>query len=115
MSLPDPEATPCLSADEAFAQLGIDRTTGYRAIRDGTFPVPVIRVGRLIRVPTLALRRLLAVEEPDNNSSTQYPEGTASSAQDDEHELVDLSESARPQRTRRDRTAVQRQRRGSRA
>ncbi len=57
--VPDPAERPCISADEAFAELGIDRTTGYRAIRDGTFPIPVIRVGRLIRVPTLALRRLL--------------------------------------------------------
>jgi len=57
--VPDPAERPCISADEAFAELGIDRTTGYRAIREGTFPIPVIRVGRLIRVPTLALRRLL--------------------------------------------------------
>ncbi len=56
---PDPAKRSCVSADEAFAELGIDRTTGYRAIRAGTFPIPVIRVGRLIRVPTLALRRLV--------------------------------------------------------
>lgn len=57
--IPDPAQRSCVSADEAFAELGIDRTTGYRAIREGKFPIPVIRVGRLIRVPTLALRRLL--------------------------------------------------------
>lgn len=57
--IPDPAHRACVSADEAFAELGIDRTTGYRAIREGTFPIPVIRIGRLIRVPTLALRRLL--------------------------------------------------------
>ena len=50
----------CLSAEETFRQLGIDRTTGYRAIRAGTFPLPVIRVGRLIKVPAAALQRLLA-------------------------------------------------------
>ena len=57
--LPDPATRPCLSADEAFGGSGIDRTTGYRAIQEGTFPMPVIRVGRLIRVPTPALRQLL--------------------------------------------------------
>lgn len=57
--IPDPDLRSCVTADEAFAELGIDRATGYRAIREGTFPIPVIRVGRLIRVPTLALRRLL--------------------------------------------------------
>jgi predicted DNA-binding transcriptional regulator AlpA len=57
--IPDPTTRSCLTADEAFAELGIDRTTGYRAIQEGTFPVPIIRVGRLIRVPTAPLRRLL--------------------------------------------------------
>jgi predicted DNA-binding transcriptional regulator AlpA len=47
------------TADEAFALLGVDRTTGYRSIKDGTFPVPVIKVGRLIRVPVAPLQALL--------------------------------------------------------
>lgn len=73
--IPDPRTRPCLSADEAFAELGIDRTTGYRAIKEGTFPVPVIRVGRLIRVPTAAFRRLL---DPDNSGiADRYPEDPA--------------------------------------
>jgi len=54
-----------ISAEQAFAQLGIDRSTGYKAIRNGTFPVPVIRVGRLIRVPVAPLRRLLETGEDD--------------------------------------------------
>ncbi len=53
----------CVSAEEAFRLLGIDRTTGYRAIKDDTFPLPVIRVGRLLKVPTAALHRLL---DPDH-------------------------------------------------
>ena len=61
--IPDPATRACITADEAFAELGIDRTTGYRAIKEGTFPVPVIRVGRLIRVPTAALRRLLDADD----------------------------------------------------
>ena len=71
--IPDPSERPVISAEEAFAELGIDRSTGYKAIREGTFPVPVIRVGRIIRVPTAALRQLLQL---DNSSAPSSPEGT---------------------------------------
>lgn len=60
--VPDPTDRPCLSADEAFDHLGIDRTTGYRAIKSGCFPLPVIRIGRTIRIPTAALLELLRLE-----------------------------------------------------
>jgi excisionase family DNA binding protein len=60
--IPDPADHPVMTAEEAFAELGIDRSTGYKAIRDGTFPLPVIRVGRIIRVPTAAVRRLLEID-----------------------------------------------------
>jgi predicted DNA-binding transcriptional regulator AlpA len=60
--LPKSVERPTISAEEAFAHLGIDRTTGYRAIRQGRFPVEVIRIGRVIRVPTNALRRLLELD-----------------------------------------------------
>ena len=54
---------PVISAEQAFGILGIDRGTGYRAIREGTFPVPVLHIGKLIRVPTVALVRLLQLGE----------------------------------------------------
>lgn len=76
--IPDPSARACLTAEEAFAELGIDRTTGYRAIREGTFPVPVIRVGRLIRVPTVALLRVLA--PGDTRIDGGYPDDPATDA-----------------------------------
>jgi predicted DNA-binding transcriptional regulator AlpA len=66
--LPDPTERPVISAEEAFRELGIDRTTGYRSIRDGTFPVEVVRVGRIIRVPTIALRRLLHLDSAEPES-----------------------------------------------
>jgi predicted DNA-binding transcriptional regulator AlpA len=56
---------PVVSAEEAFQLLCIDRTTGYKAIRDGTFPLPVVRIGRVIRIPTAALVQLL---DPDLGS-----------------------------------------------
>lgn len=82
-SLPDPEVQPFLSAEEAFAVFGIDRKTGYRAIKDGSFPIAVVRVGRLIRVPTAAVARLLRGADAlpnDEPATTGYPEGTAPSA-----------------------------------
>ena len=59
----DPKVRPVLSAHEAFDLLGIDRNTGYKAIKDGTFPIRVVYVGRAIRIPTAALVRLLESEE----------------------------------------------------
>jgi predicted DNA-binding transcriptional regulator AlpA len=60
--IPEVAERPVMSAEEVFAELGIDRSTGYKAIRDGTFPLPVLRIGRIIRVPTVAVRRLLQLD-----------------------------------------------------
>jgi hypothetical protein len=49
-------------AEVAFEALGIGRTAGYQQIRDGGFPVPVLRLGRVYRVPTLPLLELLGVQ-----------------------------------------------------
>ena len=111
-ALPDPIERPCLPADEVFAHLGIDRTTGYRAIRDGRFPLPVVRVGRLIRVPTGALLRLLM---GDGANSEQYPDATDRSDEAPEQDGASPSGPARPDRARQGRHAVHRQPHGSRA
>jgi predicted DNA-binding transcriptional regulator AlpA len=66
----DVRQRPVISAEEAFRLLDIDRTTGYKAIRDGTFPVPVFRIGRAIRVPTAALLRLLNPSESHDEGET---------------------------------------------
>ena len=82
MPVPDPVTQPCISAEQAFALLGIERKTGYRAIKDGSFPVPVIRVGRLIRVPTAPLARLLEGHEHEgaapDEAQEKYPDRTGS-------------------------------------
>lgn len=76
--IPDPTTRSCVTADEAFAELGIDRTTGYRAIQEGTFPVPIIRVGRCIRVPVAPLMRLLdPLSDPDLYDSESTAERPA--------------------------------------
>lgn len=41
--------------------LGIGRTISYALVRENRFPVPILRVGRLIRVPTAPLLELLGV------------------------------------------------------
>ena len=55
----DANARPMtLSVPEAGRQLGISRNSAYEAVRRGE--LPVVRFGRLIRVPMAALERLLA-------------------------------------------------------
>ena len=58
--MPDPAETPFVTALEAGNLLGISRHTVYAAIQSGA--IPSIRVGRLIRVPVAALRRMAALE-----------------------------------------------------
>jgi hypothetical protein len=59
---------PTVSLREACDILGFGSWAGYRAVSEGTFPVPVIRVGRAIRVPTAPLRALLEIDEPASAS-----------------------------------------------
>lgn len=47
-----------LTVPEAAKLLGIGRQTAYEAVRTGA--IPVIRFGRVIRVPRCVLERLLA-------------------------------------------------------
>lgn len=47
----------------AAAILGLSRNTAYALAREGGFPVPVLRVGRLYRVSVPALLELLGVAD----------------------------------------------------
>lgn len=47
------------SIEEACARLGIGRSLGYQLAREGRFPVRILRIGRLYRVPRAELARLL--------------------------------------------------------
>ena len=44
---------------QAGALLGIGRSTTLRMLQDGTFPCPVLRLGKQYRVPVASLRKLL--------------------------------------------------------
>ncbi|MFD9794374.1 DNA-binding protein [Streptomyces sp. NPDC059070] len=47
----------------AARALGICSATGYKLIRLGSFPCPVLRVGGQYRIPTAFLLRALGIEE----------------------------------------------------
>ena len=51
---------PLLSVEEAAVLLGETRSTLYRSIKAGTFPLPIFRIGQRIRIPRRSIERLLA-------------------------------------------------------
>jgi excisionase family DNA binding protein len=60
---PDIEATalpPTLTVPQAAQVLGIGRTLAYELVRTGAWPTPIVRAGRLIKIPTAPLLELLA-------------------------------------------------------
>jgi hypothetical protein len=42
--------------------MGISRMHASRSIKAGTFPVPIIRMGNRVIIPTAPLRELLGIE-----------------------------------------------------
>jgi len=48
-----------LDLPTAASLLGIGRTLAYELVRSGTWPTPIIRMGRLIKVPSRPLLDLL--------------------------------------------------------
>lgn len=47
----------------AARALGVGRTAAYELVRKGTWPTPVIRLGRLILIPRAHLLGLLGLSE----------------------------------------------------
>lgn len=50
---------PLLSVEETAILLGEARSTLYRAVKDGTLPLPMFRIGARIRIPRVAVERLI--------------------------------------------------------
>jgi hypothetical protein len=48
----------------AAAVLGVSSQAAYDLIKVGGWPTPVLRLGKLIRIPTRPLVALLALDEP---------------------------------------------------
>jgi excisionase family DNA binding protein len=53
-----------VSVEEAARLLGIGRTLAYRLAAADELPVPVVRIGRKLRIPAAPLRALLGLR-PD--------------------------------------------------
>jgi hypothetical protein len=47
----------------AAAVLGVSQRVAYQLIRTGGWPTPVLRLGRLIKIPTSALLTLLVLDD----------------------------------------------------
>lgn len=50
---------PLVDLPTAAKVLGIGRGLAYELVREGTWPTPVVRMGKLIRIPTSCLQRVL--------------------------------------------------------
>ena len=56
---------PLLSVEETANLLGETRSTLYRALKAGTLPLPVFRIGSRIRIPRRAVERLIDGLDPE--------------------------------------------------
>jgi hypothetical protein len=54
---------------------GLSRTQAYLAVERGKFPVPVLKVGRRLVVPTAPLCRLLGIDPLSNGEGGPAPPG----------------------------------------
>lgn len=50
-----------MSVKEAAARLGIGSGTAYESIKRGHFPLRIIRVGKLIRIPVAEVQAALGI------------------------------------------------------
>jgi predicted DNA-binding transcriptional regulator AlpA len=53
---------PVVDPPTAARLLGIGRTVAYQLVKNNEWPTPVIRIGRLIRVPTAPPLALLGID-----------------------------------------------------
>lgn len=53
---------PVVDVPTAAAALGVGKSVAYELIRTGDWPTPVLRLGRLIKVPSAPLLQLVGVD-----------------------------------------------------
>lgn len=58
-----------LDVPTAARVLGIGRTMAYDLVRTGQWPTPVVRIGRLVKIPTAPLVALLGAAHTDQHAS----------------------------------------------
>ena len=66
---------PMIDLVTAARYLGIGRTTAYTLAAKGTLPVPVVRIGTALRVPTTPLLKILGITAPDIADTAPEPGG----------------------------------------
>jgi len=68
---------PVLDLPTAAQMLGIGRTAAYALARRGAFPAPVLRIGKLYRVPTAGLLEVLGLTHPATAKTSPGPVDSA--------------------------------------
>ncbi len=69
--VPDPQLCPTVTVEQAATWLGLGRSSAYEAARRGE--LPVLRFGRLLRVPTAALRIMLGLDPAFPGTDAEEP------------------------------------------
>lgn len=64
---------PVLDLPTAAQLLGIGRTAAYALARRGAFPAPVLRIGKLYRVPAASLLEILGLTHPAMARTSPVP------------------------------------------
>ncbi len=62
-----------LDLPTAARVLGVGRTIAYELVRSGRWPTPVLRLGKLIRVPTAPLVDLLGLDHLEQAPQGRLP------------------------------------------
>lgn len=57
----------------AAEALGLGKTAAYELIRCGGWPTPVLRLGKLIRIPTAPLLALLGISPEHREGAAELP------------------------------------------
>lgn len=58
-----------LTVIQAADLLGIGRSSAYQAVKAGTWPTRVLRIGRTIRIPSAEVLALLGIDTDDMRGS----------------------------------------------
>lgn len=67
------ELPPVIDILAAARMLGIGRTAAYELVRDGAWPTPVLRIGRLLRIPSAPLLELLGIPPGSQPAHHELP------------------------------------------
>jgi predicted DNA-binding transcriptional regulator AlpA len=66
---------PVIDLPAAARLLGIGRTAAYELVRTDAWPTPVLRLGRLVRIPSAPLLDLLGIPPVSRTQRTRTDEG----------------------------------------